>query len=161
MNPFYHRIYRVVRHIPKGRVATYGLVARLAGRPGAARTVGWALSALPDDTDVPWWRVLNAAGRISLAAHDHGSVVQRALLLPADDRESLLVGFLAELLYLSEVDGIGFDRFELRLDEESLSANLEGANIESLQKGIKAVTYHGLSIRETEAGLEANLVFDV
>lgn len=81
VNPFYHRIYRVVRHIPRGRVATYGVVARLAGRPGAARTVGWALSALPDDADVPWWRVINAAGRISLAAHDHGAVVQRALLL--------------------------------------------------------------------------------
>lgn len=81
MNPFYHRIYRVVKHIPKGRVATYGIVARLAGRPGAARTVGWALSALPEDSDVPWWRVINAAGRISLSAHDHGSVVQRALLL--------------------------------------------------------------------------------
>ncbi len=81
MNPFYHRIYRVVRHIPKGRVATYGLVARLAGRPGAARTVGWALSALPDDADVPWWRVLNASGRISLGARDHNAVVQRALLL--------------------------------------------------------------------------------
>ena len=81
MNPFYHRVYRVVKHIPKGRVATYGIVARLAGRPGAARTVGWALSALPDDNDVPWWRVINSAGRISLARHDHASVVQRALLL--------------------------------------------------------------------------------
>ena len=81
MNPFYHRIYRVVKHIPKGRVVTYGVVARLAGRPGAARTVGWALSALPDDNDVPWWRVINAAGRISLSSQDHGAVVQRALLL--------------------------------------------------------------------------------
>ncbi len=81
VNPFYHRIYRVVGKIPKGRVATYGIVARLAGRPGAARTVGWALSALPDENDVPWWRVINAAGRISLAAHDHNAVLQRALLL--------------------------------------------------------------------------------
>lgn len=81
MNPFYHRIYRVIRHIPKGRVATYGVVARLAGRPGAARTVGWALSALADDSDVPWWRVLNVSGRISLAAEHHSAVVQRALLL--------------------------------------------------------------------------------
>jgi len=81
MNPFYHRIYRVVRHIPKGRVATYGVVARLAGRPGAARMVGWALSALPEENDVPWWRVINAAGRISLSTVDHGAVVQRALLL--------------------------------------------------------------------------------
>jgi methylated-DNA-protein-cysteine methyltransferase-like protein len=81
MNSFYRRIYRVVGHIPKGRVATYGVLARLAGRPGAARTVGWALSALPADADVPWWRVVNAAGRISLSAHEHTSVVQRALLL--------------------------------------------------------------------------------
>ena len=81
MNQFYRRVYRVVRHIPKGRVATYGVLARLAGRPGAARTVGWALSALPEDADVPWWRVLNASGRISLSAQEHTSVVQRALLL--------------------------------------------------------------------------------
>ncbi|HXQ28299.1 MAG TPA: MGMT family protein [Gemmatimonadales bacterium] len=81
MNQFYRRVYRVVRHIPKGRVATYGVLARLAGRPGAARTVGWALSALPADADVPWWRVLNASGRISLSAQEHTSVVQRALLL--------------------------------------------------------------------------------
>lgn len=81
MNPFYHRIYRVVRQIPRGRVATYGVIARLAGRPGAARAVGWALSALPDESDVLWWRVINAAGRISLSAQDHSAVVQRALLL--------------------------------------------------------------------------------
>src|SRR5258708_25156931 len=81
VTPFYHRIYRVVGKIPKGRVATYGIVARLAGRPGAARTVGWALSALPEENDVPWWRVINAAGRISLAAHDHNAVLQRAPLL--------------------------------------------------------------------------------
>jgi methylated-DNA-protein-cysteine methyltransferase-like protein len=81
VNAFYRRIHRIVRHIPKGRVGTYGVVARLAGRPGAARTVGWALSALPEDGDVPWWRVINAAGRISLSSHDHGAVLQRALLL--------------------------------------------------------------------------------
>jgi len=81
VNPFYRRIYRVVRNIPRGRVATYGIVARLAGRPGAARMVGWALSALSDDDDVPWWRVVNAAGRISLSAQTHAAVVQRALLL--------------------------------------------------------------------------------
>jgi methylated-DNA-protein-cysteine methyltransferase-like protein len=81
MNPCYRMIYRMVQRIPKGRVATYGVIARLAGRPGAARTVGWALSALPDDADVPWWRVLNASGRISLPQRDHGAVVQRALLL--------------------------------------------------------------------------------
>lgn len=62
----YERIYAVVRRIPKGRVCTYGRVAALAGSPGAARQVGYALHALPDHTAVPWHRVINAAGRISL-----------------------------------------------------------------------------------------------
>ena len=81
MNPLYHRIYRVVSRIPSGRVATYGVVARLAGRPGAARLVGWALAALPGDHVVPWWRVINATGRISLPPRDHSAALQRALLL--------------------------------------------------------------------------------
>jgi methylated-DNA-protein-cysteine methyltransferase-like protein len=62
------RVYRAVREIPSGCVATYGDISRDAfGHPRAARTVGWALRALPDDLaeSVPWWRVVNAAGRIS------------------------------------------------------------------------------------------------
>src|SRR5205814_4865916 len=47
VNPFYHRIYRVVRHIPRARVPPYGPVARLAGRPGAPRPAGWAAPAFP------------------------------------------------------------------------------------------------------------------
>jgi len=63
-------IWRVVARIPRGRVATYGQVARMAGFPGAARMVGWALGALPDEDDgagraIPWHRVINAAGRVS------------------------------------------------------------------------------------------------
>ena len=58
-------IYRVVRRIPRGLVATYGQVAALAGRPGHARQVGYALSALPAGSDVPWQRVINARGEVS------------------------------------------------------------------------------------------------
>jgi methylated-DNA-protein-cysteine methyltransferase-like protein len=58
------RYYEVVRRIPEGRVATYGDIARLAGKRTGAREVGWALSALPPDADVPWWRVVNAQGVI-------------------------------------------------------------------------------------------------
>ena len=104
MNPFYHRIYRVVRHIPRGRVATYGIVARLAGRPGAARTVGWALSALPEDNDVPWWRVINAAGRISFSGQDHSAVLQRALLLRAFESSPLSKANFCALKRLSEAE---------------------------------------------------------
>lgn len=58
-------IFDVVRRIPRGRVATYGQVARLAGFPRHARLVGYALHALPERNDVPWHRVVNAQGRIS------------------------------------------------------------------------------------------------
>ena len=62
----YARIYAVVRRVPHGRVTTYGAVARIAGLPGHARQVGYALSALPAGTSVPWHRVINAQGRLSL-----------------------------------------------------------------------------------------------
>ncbi len=68
----YDEIYAVVRRIPRGRVATYGQIARLAGRPGAARQVGYALSALHEPArPVPWHRVVNAQGRISGRSPDH------------------------------------------------------------------------------------------
>lgn len=62
----YARIYSVVSRIPRGRVATYGQVARLAGLPGQARLVGYALSALDDRSRIPWHRVVNAQGEISV-----------------------------------------------------------------------------------------------
>jgi methylated-DNA-protein-cysteine methyltransferase-like protein len=61
----HRRIYAVVSRIPRGRVATYGQIARLANVPGQARLVGYALSALPHGSRVPWHRVVNARGRIS------------------------------------------------------------------------------------------------
>jgi methylated-DNA-protein-cysteine methyltransferase-like protein len=66
--------------MPKGRVATYGQVAELAGLPGCARQVGYALHALDDDSDVPWQRVVNAQGRISLRREAGMDCVQRQLL---------------------------------------------------------------------------------
>lgn len=80
MTPTYERIYRVVRRVPRGRVATYGQVARLAGLPGQARLVGYALAALPDDVGVPWHRVVNARGGISPRADSGWGDAQRALL---------------------------------------------------------------------------------
>ena len=60
------RIWQVVADIPPGTVASYGQVAELAGLPGAARRVGRSLARLPAETRLPWHRVVNAAGRISL-----------------------------------------------------------------------------------------------
>jgi methylated-DNA-protein-cysteine methyltransferase-like protein len=61
----YELIWETVRQIPKGRVATYGQVASESGFPGQPRMIGYALHALPDSSDVPWHRVINARGRIS------------------------------------------------------------------------------------------------
>jgi methylated-DNA-protein-cysteine methyltransferase related protein len=76
----YQRIYAVVRRIPEGRVATYGQVASLAGLAGHARQVGYALHALPKGTAIPWHRVVNADGEISLRSMPGGELVQRGLL---------------------------------------------------------------------------------
>ena len=76
----YQLIYNVVRRIPRGRVATYGQVASLAGLAGHARQVGYALNALPDGTVVPWHRVVRAAGRISTRPTPGGELVQQLLL---------------------------------------------------------------------------------
>jgi len=65
VSPAQRRIYAVVARIPRGRVATYGQVATLAGLPRRARLVGHALRILPEEIDVPWHRVVNAQGKIS------------------------------------------------------------------------------------------------
>ena len=76
----YGRIYRVVGRIPRGRVATYGQVALLAGLPGQARQVGYALHALGAGSEVPWHRVINARGEVSLRSLPGWERVQRQLL---------------------------------------------------------------------------------
>lgn len=74
----YARIYGLVRQVPPGRVATYGQIGRLIGC--TPRTVGFAMAALPPGSPVPWHRVINSQGRISLRADGDGGRVQRLLL---------------------------------------------------------------------------------
>ena len=75
----HQRIYDTVKRIPPGRVSTYGQIAALAGFPGQARLVGYALNKLPDDK-VPWQRVINSRGLISARADPEFERIQRALL---------------------------------------------------------------------------------
>ncbi len=58
-------IYEVVARVPYGKVVTYGQVATLAGYPGRARQVGYALAGMPEEWDLPWHRVINAQGKVS------------------------------------------------------------------------------------------------
>lgn len=75
---YFQQVYQVVRRVPAGRVATYGTVAALAGRAGDARTVGWAMRGLKRGSDVPWHRIINARGCLSLPSP--ARELQRALL---------------------------------------------------------------------------------
>ncbi len=59
------KIWQVVAQIPKGKVATYGQVAKLAELPGYARYVGYTMKHLPKGTKLPWFRVVNSQGRLS------------------------------------------------------------------------------------------------
>ena len=79
---FDQRVWRAVAQIPPGRLATYGQIAELIGAYGCARQVGWALRRLPLPSEVPWQRVVNAQGRISLSLSREGSDwMQRDLLI--------------------------------------------------------------------------------
>lgn len=93
--PLFETIYTIVRQVPRGKVTTYGQVARIAGRC-SAQMVGFALSALRsrEEEDVPWQRVINSKGEISSHGIGLGSVIQRQLL---------------------EEEGVGFD-LEGRVD---------------------------------------------
>ncbi len=95
-HPAYERIYDVVRAIPRRRVASYGQVAEIAGLPGRARQVGYALHALPLDARTPWHRVVNSQGMVSRRAEPG-----------ADDRQRQRL----------EAEGVAFDergRIDLR-----------------------------------------------
>jgi methylated-DNA-protein-cysteine methyltransferase-like protein len=83
---FYEQVYAVVRCIPSGQVTSYGRIANMLGAPNAARAVGYALRALKDRgddpayTDIPWQRVVNSQGRISIVNREYGAQLQAELL---------------------------------------------------------------------------------
>lgn len=76
----YRQIYATVRRIPRGRVATYGQVAAVAGLPGRARQVGYALHALEEGSDVPWQRVINHKGEVSARSDPFYEPLQQVML---------------------------------------------------------------------------------
>jgi SHS2 domain-containing protein len=131
-----------------------------------SHTADWCLRVwAPDLTDlfVETARGMNTIAGIKLAESEQ---VRRKYSSSAPDAESLLVSFLSELVYYAEKDHLAFDDIDLLIDMEDgqpcrLSANLRGAPILSLDKAIKAVTYHNLQIHQTARGIEVEIVFDV
>jgi len=76
----YQTIYAVVRRIPRGRVATYGQIAEIAGLEGHARQVGYALHSLPSGSGIPWHRVVNSFGEVSKRSDSDSDELQVELL---------------------------------------------------------------------------------
>lgn len=116
MPNFYEQVYAVVRRIPPGKVTSYGRIAQMLGRPNAARAVGYALSSLKDKShdmgpDVPWQRVVNSQGRITLVNREY-TAQQQANLLRAEGvavSEQLTIdldNYLWAGLHLVELDDI-------------------------------------------------------
>lgn len=79
-NPNYHRIWKTTLQIPKGKVASYGQIADLAGLPGRARLVGKAMGYAPKDMQVPWYRVLRSSGQLAFSAGSKDAETQKGLL---------------------------------------------------------------------------------
>lgn len=80
MTEFSRSVMAFVKKIPKGKVASYGQIARLAGKPNAARGVGWILNSSAEAHDLPWQRVLNSKGKISFPKKSEEYKLQKSLL---------------------------------------------------------------------------------
>jgi methylated-DNA-protein-cysteine methyltransferase-like protein len=114
---FYEQVYAVVRRIPRGQVTSYGRIAKMLGRPNAARAVGYAMHALQDSEDqpeyanIPWQRVINSQGRISIVNREHDAREQAELLraegiVVSQDLKVDLNVYLWQGLHLVELDDI-------------------------------------------------------
>jgi SHS2 domain-containing protein len=124
-------------------------------------TADWALRAWAPDLETLFVQAAEGMNHLAGMALVEGTRIKKRFELQAIDHESLLVEFLAELLYYSEIERLGFERFDLTIGDDKLSAEVEGGPIAALKKEIKAVTYYDLEIRENETGLEVDIVFDV
>ena len=100
-NPFTDRIIDIIRRVPEGKVATYGQIAAYAGNRGAARQVSWVLHSSSEKENLPWHRIVNSSGRISLKPQ-RGYELQKSLLL-------------AEGVLFDELDRIDLERHRWNL----------------------------------------------
>jgi methylated-DNA-protein-cysteine methyltransferase-like protein len=96
----FEKVYKIVNTIPYGKVATYGQVAALLGPGMPARIIGYALHALPPESSVPWHRVINSRGHISLTAAQNDNISLQQLLLENEGIKFITDGVLDLMQYL-------------------------------------------------------------
>ena len=127
-----------------------------------AHTADWELEVWAPDLPTLLEQAARGMYALSGLRLQVGSPQVSSIALHAEDAESLLVRFLTELLWVEQEQHLGFDDFSIQVDNDcDLRSELRGSTILSLDKEIKAVTYHNLAIQTTSQGLHVNIVFDV
>lgn len=144
-----------------GRCYAVGVNQSLRGHREVEHTADWELEVWAED--LAHLLAEAARGMYELMEVRVSDTDRRPLRLEleADDSEQLLVAFLNELLHLLDHESIAFDGFLLKADGGRLDARLEGGAVTARGKEIKAVTFHRLTVRDTGAGFETRIVFDV
>ena len=147
---------------PLAKIRYTSFVISAAGYREFAHTADWELQVWAPDLPALLEQAARGMYALSGLHLQSGLRTSRRFKLHALDAESLLVRFLTELLWLGQQEHLAFDAFQLTLEADwTLLADLTGAPIHSLEKDIKAVTYHNLVVRQTPQGLMVDIVFDV
>lgn len=134
---------------------------QLMGFEEISHTADWSARVWAQDLPslfVEAARALNALAGTLIAKEPR---LRQTFEAEAPDVESLLVAFLSELIYYQEQENLAFDVFEIEVKGGKLNVEMEGAQLLSSDKAIKAATYHNLKIERTNDGFEATIVFDV
>jgi len=126
-----------------------------------SHTADWSVRVWAQDLPALFAEAARAMNSLSGIVTDKGPRLRRSFEAEGPDAESLLVAFLSELVYFQEQENLAFERFEAVVEEERLKVEMEGAQIISIDKAIKAVTYHNMKVEKTSRGLEIVIVFDV
>ncbi|MBN2118799.1 MAG: archease [Anaerolineales bacterium] len=137
-----------------------------------SHTADWSVRVWAWDLPSLFAECARAMNALAGTVTGKGPRLKRTFETEAADAESLLVGFLSELVYYQEQENLAFDVFELEVKSaaltgaavpkgQKLKVEMGGAQITSIDKAIKAVTYHNLKIEETSRGVEVVIVFDV
>ena len=126
-----------------------------------SHTADWSARIWADDLPSLFTEAARAMNSLSGTVIGNKSRVTRTFEAKGPDGESLLVAFLSELVYYQEQENLAFDTFDLRIATQWLKVEMEGAQIEAVEKAIKAVTYHNLKIERVNDRFMAEIIFDI
>jgi SHS2 domain-containing protein len=137
------------------------MVTRKSGFEELPHTADWAMRVWATSLSELFAEAARGMNALSGVKPGPGPRLSRTFTIEAPDVESLLVAFLSELIWYVEQENLAFDAFKVILKRSKLKVSMSGSPILSLNKSIKAVTYHNLQIEKTQDGFQVEIVFDV